>query len=137
VAVTITIIDPCWREFARIAIAGTNTDAPALTFVGPQRPVMKIIAATLSAVVLSGSLALAQTVAPTPPGPLPQSKSGTWGSTGPSMTSPNWPAAPSPSDGATTGRGPGINPSNPQDQSGRSNPQDLTRPGGSNPQDLK
>jgi hypothetical protein len=43
---------------------------------------------------------------------------------------------PSPSDSATTGRGPGVNPSNPQDLVGRSNPQDLTRPGGSNPQNL-
>jgi hypothetical protein len=30
-----------------------------------------------------------------------------------------------------------VNPSNPQDQTGRSNPHDLTKPGGSNPQDLK
>jgi hypothetical protein len=34
------------------------------------------------------------------------------------------------------GYGPGVNPSNPQDLKGRSNPQDLTAPGGSNRQDL-
>ena len=37
---------------------------------------------------------------------------------------------------AQVGYGPGVNPSNPQDLSGRSNPQDLTAPGGSNRQDL-
>jgi hypothetical protein len=31
---------------------------------------------------------------------------------------------------------PGVNPSNPQDLTHRSNPQDLTLPGASNPQDL-
>src|SRR5688572_3897313 len=39
-------------------------------------------------------------------------------------------------DAQGVGYGPGVNPSNPQDLSGRSNPQDLTAPGGSNPQDL-
>jgi hypothetical protein len=34
------------------------------------------------------------------------------------------------------GYGPGVNPSNPQDLIARSNPQDLTLPGGSNRQDL-
>ena len=37
---------------------------------------------------------------------------------------------------AQIGYGPGVNPSNPQDLRGRSNPQDLTSPGGSNRQDL-
>ena len=37
---------------------------------------------------------------------------------------------------AAQGYGPGVNPSNPQDLKGRSNPQDLTAPGGSNRQDL-
>ncbi len=37
---------------------------------------------------------------------------------------------------AQVGYGPGVNPSNPQDLIGRSNPQDLTAPGGSNRQDL-
>ena len=34
------------------------------------------------------------------------------------------------------GYAPGVNPSNPQDLTHRSNPQDLLAPGGSNPQDL-
>ena len=34
------------------------------------------------------------------------------------------------------GYAPGVNPSNPQDMTHRSNPQDLLAPGGSNPQDL-
>jgi hypothetical protein len=42
---------------------------------------------------------------------------------------------PSQMDGTTAGRGPGVNPSNPQDLKNRSNPQDLTQPGGSNPND--
>ena len=33
------------------------------------------------------------------------------------------------------GIGPGVNPSNPQDLSHRSNPQDMTAPGARNPQD--
>jgi hypothetical protein len=44
--------------------------------------------------------------------------------------------APSPSEGATEGRAPGANPSNPQDLNQRQNPQDMTRPGAGNPQDL-
>lgn len=39
-------------------------------------------------------------------------------------------------DAQGIGYGPGANPSNPQDLIGRSNPQDLTAPGGSNRQDL-
>jgi hypothetical protein len=34
------------------------------------------------------------------------------------------------------GYAPGVNPSNPQDLTNRSNPQSLTVPGGNNPQDL-
>ena len=37
---------------------------------------------------------------------------------------------------AQGGNGPGVNPSNPSDLTYRSNPQDLTAPGGSNRQDL-
>ena len=45
------------------------------------------------------------------------------------------------SGGATLAQGPGgyppgVNPSNPQDLTNRSNPQSLTVPGASNPQDL-
>jgi hypothetical protein len=39
-------------------------------------------------------------------------------------------------DAQGIGYGPGVNPSNPQDLRGRSNPQDLSAPGGSNRQDL-
>jgi hypothetical protein len=39
-------------------------------------------------------------------------------------------------DAQGIGYAPGVNPSNPQDLTHRSNPQDLTAPGGSNPQDL-
>ena len=42
---------------------------------------------------------------------------------------------PSPSDSSTVGRGSGVNPANPQDMIGRSNPQDLTNPRGRNPSD--
>jgi hypothetical protein len=39
-------------------------------------------------------------------------------------------------DAQGIGYGPGVNPSNPSDLTNRSNPQDLTAPGGSNRQDL-
>ena len=39
-------------------------------------------------------------------------------------------------DAQGIGYAPGVNPSNPQDLTYRSNPQDLLAPGGSNPQDL-
>src|SRR5438094_3259131 len=39
-------------------------------------------------------------------------------------------------DAQGPGYAPGVNPSNPQDLTHRSNPQDLLAPGGSNPQDL-
>ena len=39
-------------------------------------------------------------------------------------------------DAQGIGYGPGVNPSNPQDLTHRSNPQDRLAPGGSNPQDL-
>ena len=43
--------------------------------------------------------------------------------------------SPSPSDSSTVGRGSGFNPANPQDLTGRSNPQDLTNPRARNPSD--
>ncbi len=42
-----------------------------------------------------------------------------------------------PSDSATVGRAPGVNPANPQDASRRGNPSDRTLPGASNPQDMR
>jgi hypothetical protein len=53
--------------------------------------------------------------------------SGTTGPFNPNMSSAPWP---------TAGWAPGVNPNNPQDMTNRSNPQDLTLPGASNPQDL-
>jgi hypothetical protein len=53
--------------------------------------------------------------------------SGTTGPINPDMPSAPW---------ATAGFAPGVNPNNPQDLTNRSNPQDLTLPGASNPQDL-
>jgi hypothetical protein len=43
---------------------------------------------------------------------------------------------PQPSNAATVGHGAGMNPINSQDLRGRSNPQDLTRSGASNPESL-
>jgi hypothetical protein len=43
---------------------------------------------------------------------------------------------PQPSNESTVGHGAGMNPMNSQDLSGRSNPQDLTRSGASNPESL-
>jgi hypothetical protein len=40
-------------------------------------------------------------------------------------------------NGGTTGLAPGVNSSNPQDQTNRNNANDLTKPGGNNPQDMK
>jgi hypothetical protein len=77
---------------------------------------MKHLCATAATLLMAGSVALAQT---TPPG----------ATVTPGITTP------SPSDGATTGRGPNVNPSNPQDKIGRSNPQDMTTPRAKNPQD--
>ena len=46
-------------------------------------------------------------------------------------------AAPSAAPDLTVGRGPGVNPANPQDASRRGNPSDRTLPGARNPQDMK
>jgi hypothetical protein len=84
---------------------------------------MKRLYAMLAIFLLSGGLALGQT-----------NRGGTGPSTGSGTTSPPNPGmAPPPAAGFA----PGVNPSNLQDLTNRSNPQDLTRPGGSNPQDLK
>jgi hypothetical protein len=53
--------------------------------------------------------------------------SGTTGPGDPNMSSAPW---------ATAGFAPGVNPNNPQDMTNRSNPQNMTLPGASNPQDL-
>ena len=119
---------------------------------------MKRLCATAAALVMMGGLALAQSSGGSsgPSGGTAgsgagASGAGTSGSIGAAPGSTNTSpgsfnstpntavtpgvTAPSPSDGATTGRGPGVNPSNPQDLVGRSNPQDLTTPRAMNPQD--
>jgi hypothetical protein len=85
---------------------------------------MKRICATAALVLLSSGLALAQTT-PNTGGVTPN----TGGVANPAM-------APAPSNSATVGQPPSANPSNSQDLSNRSNPQDLNRSGASNPQDL-
>ena len=82
---------------------------------------MKRLCATTPALLIVGGAALAQSGG--------SSGAGTGTST-PGITTP------SPSNSATTGRGPG-NPSNPQDMIGRSNPQDMTSPRANNPQDRR
>jgi hypothetical protein len=90
-----------------------------------------LLSAVVSAVVSAGP-ALAQGVG-TATAPL---GSATTGPTNPGGTTPPG-ITPAPSAGATVGQAPGANPGNAQDLTNRSNPQDLTKPGGSNPQDLK
>ena len=84
---------------------------------------MKRLCATIVLVVLSGTFALAQTTSNTG-GVTPN----TGGVANPSM--------PTPSNSATVGASPNTNPSNSQDLSNRGNPQDLTKSGASNSQDL-
>ena len=87
---------------------------------------MKRLCTTAAIFLLSGGLALAQGVGGAT-GPVGS------GTTGPTNPGP----APVPPEGATVGRATGVNPGNAQDLTNRSNPQDLTKPGGGNPQDLK
>ena len=87
---------------------------------------MKRLHAAMAILLLSGGLTLAQ---------------GVGGATGPSTGASGITSVPanpniSPQPWATAGVPPGVNPSNPQDLTYRSNPQDLTLPGASNPQDL-
>jgi hypothetical protein len=76
---------------------------------------MKRLCPTIAILLLSGGLALAQGIG------------GATGRTNQNTASPPW---------ATAGIPPGGNPANPQDLTNRSNPQDMTLPGASNPQDL-
>jgi hypothetical protein len=84
---------------------------------------MKRLCATMAIFLLSGGLALAQT-----------NRGGTGPSTGSSTTSPPNPTM---APARNVGLAPGANSGNSQDLTNRSNPQDLTRPGGTNPQDLR
>lgn len=76
---------------------------------------MKRLYATMAILLLSGGLALAQ---------------GIDGATG--RTNQNTASLLS----TTAGVPPGVNPANPQDLTNRSNPQDMTLPTASNPQNL-
>jgi hypothetical protein len=97
-----------------------------------QSRTMKRLYTTVAIFLLSGGLALAQAGGG---GAGPSGPSTGSSTTGP--TNPNGPSLPpSPSGGTTVGQA-GVNPGNSQDLTNRNNPQDLTRPGGSNPQDLK
>jgi hypothetical protein len=82
---------------------------------------MKDLCTGAALVLLSGTFALAQTS---------QNTGGVTPNTG-GVTNPS-----TPSNSSRVGAPP-SNPSNSQDISGKGNPQDLTRPGASNPQDLK
>jgi len=82
---------------------------------------MKRLSSTMVILLLSSGLAFAQ------------SNPGGMRSTVPNTATST---IPQPSNDATVGYGAGKNPSNPQDLSNRGNPQDLTRSGASNPQDL-
>jgi hypothetical protein len=95
---------------------------------------MKRLCSTMAILLLSGGLALAQNAGAGGPGSSMGNGAATGNTgagTGPTFTPTN------PSSGSTVGQAPGANPSNPQDQTNRNNPHDLTKPGGSNPQDLK
>jgi hypothetical protein len=104
---------------------------------------MQRLCATMAVLLLSGGLALAQG------GPGGGAGGGSAGggtgatggsglSTGPGTVSPTNPSGASvPSTNGTVGQSVGANPSNSQDLSNRNNPQDMTKPGASNPQELK
>ena len=99
---------------------------------------MKRLCATAAVLCLSGGLALAQSTGGTSsPSASPGSSTTGPANPGPSPATPGLSNPPAPSDSSTTGRAPGVNPANSQDQINRGNPQDLTRPGASNPQDMK
>ena len=86
---------------------------------------MKPLCSTMAVLVLSGGLALAQGTGGAGGGGT-ASGAGTpsGSSTGPTFTPTN------PTNGSTLGQSPGVNPSNPQDRTGRNNPNEITKPGG-------
>ena len=119
-------------------------------------PTCTVLSTTAAALVLSGGLALAQSSGGSSAGAGSASGGAAVGSStasgipgasprGPANPGPNNPNAtatpgaitPAPSDSATTGRAPGVNPANPQDLTRRGNPQDMTLPGARNPQDMR
>src|ERR1700676_3431363 len=103
---------------------------------------MKRVCTTMAVLLLSGGLSLAQGAggggAGGGAGAGAGAAGGTGLSTGPGTVSPTSPNGASvPSTNGTVGQAPGANPSNSQDLSNQNNPQDMTKPGGKNPQDLK
>jgi hypothetical protein len=99
---------------------------------------MKRLCATMTVLLLSGGLALAQGAGGGGAGGGAGTAGGSGLSTGSGTVSPTNPNGASlPSTTGTVGQAPGTNPSNSQDLSNQNNPQDMTKPGASNPQDLK
>jgi hypothetical protein len=87
---------------------------------------MKHLHATMAILLLSGGLSLAQGVGGAT-GPTPGASGITFVPANPSIPPQPW---------APVGVPPGVNPSNSQDLTYRTNPQDLTLPGAGNTQDL-
>ena len=123
---------------------------------------MKRFCASVAILTLSGGLALAQSggsggsaggassgaggasTAATGSNAAGQSGAGSAAVPGSQVNGPNNAGGPvpglstsQPSDNATVGRAPGVNPANPQDASRRGNPSDRALPGARNPQDMK
>jgi hypothetical protein len=91
---------------------------------------MKRVCATMAVLLLSGGFALAQGAGGGAGGSGLSTRPGTV-----SPTNPN--GASVPSNNGTVGQAPGANPSNSQDLRNQNNPQDMTKPGANNPQDMK
>jgi hypothetical protein len=101
---------------------------------------MKRLCVTMAGLLLLGGAAVAQTsggTAGSAPGAAPGSTTAPPGSFNPTPNTTVTPGITTPSQpgGGTIGSGGNINPSNPQDKLGRSNPQDMTSPRAKNPQD--
>jgi hypothetical protein len=98
-----------------------NSRGPFANRASNRSHVMKRLRTTMALVLLSGTVAFAQTTSNT-------------GGTAPNIGGVANPSTPS--NSATVGAPPSANPSNPQDLTTRSNPQDLIKSGASNPQNL-
>jgi hypothetical protein len=104
---------------------------------------MKRTGLTIATLILTSGIALAQAggggagggggSAGGATGSGATSGTGSAGASPPGSTIPGTPGGPP----ATSGRAPGGAATNPQDQGNRNNPQDLTKPGGKNSQDLR
>jgi hypothetical protein len=103
---------------------------------------MKHLTSVMAILLMSGGLAFAQAgggaAGAAGGGGVGAGAGGNAGAgTGPTFTPTNPSGTLNPSGGGTVGQAPGGNPNNPQDQINRNNPQDLSKPGAANPQDLK